>query len=108
MAHERRPKAWWREALARWKRSGLTAEEFAELEGVRAGTLRWWSSQLRHGTRAKHGSSALIPLEIALPSDAVRTTAGTIEIVVGEAVVRCDIGADIEYVVALVVALRGS
>jgi hypothetical protein len=49
-----------------------------------------------------------VPLEIAVPNDTVRTVGGGIEIVVGDAVVRCDAGTSVEYVAALVVALRRS
>lgn len=32
--------------MGRWVRSGLTAEEFAQREGIRAATLRHWRWQL--------------------------------------------------------------
>jgi hypothetical protein len=37
----------WRRRVARWRASGKTAEEFSSGQGFSAGTLRWWSSQLR-------------------------------------------------------------
>jgi hypothetical protein len=36
----------WRRRVERWRRSGLTAEQFAEREGVRASTLAWWRWRL--------------------------------------------------------------
>jgi len=36
----------WRERVGRWVRGGLTAEEFAQQEGIRAATLRHWKWQL--------------------------------------------------------------
>jgi hypothetical protein len=52
--------------VSRWRRSGETAAEFAAKEGLEVGTLRWWLSQLGRDTRAKHGSSALVPIEISV------------------------------------------
>ena len=36
----------WAARVGEWKRSGLTAAEFAERQGLNASTLTWWSSQL--------------------------------------------------------------
>jgi transposase len=36
----------WAARVREWKRSGLTAAEFAERQGFNAATLTWWSSQL--------------------------------------------------------------
>ena len=40
-------KTTWRKRVARWKASGETAAEFAAREGIKASTLRWWSSMLQ-------------------------------------------------------------
>src|SRR5687767_9376711 len=97
MRSERRSKSWWRETVARWKRSGLSAQAFAESEGLSARTLSWWSSSLRRGTRAERGlpETAMTPIEIALPS---RPVTQHLEIAVADAVVRVEVGADLEYV----------
>lgn len=103
MPREHRPRSWWRQTVARWKRGGLTAAEFAEEEGVSERTLRWWSSTLRRGTRAERGSVetiALAPIEIEVPRRAA--TSARVEIEVGGAVVRVEVGADVEYVCELV------
>ena len=39
-------RATWAERVRDWKRSGLTADDYAGREGLKAGTLLWWSSQL--------------------------------------------------------------
>lgn len=46
-------------------------------------------------------------IEIAVPTT-TRAVNATIEIVVGDAIVRCDVGADVEYVASLLRALRKS
>jgi transposase len=37
----------WAVRVREWKRSGLTAEQYAEREGFKASTLTWWSWQLK-------------------------------------------------------------
>lgn len=68
-------------------------------------SLRWWSSALRRDTRASHGGEAIEPIEIALPPSNAAKTASAIEVAIGEIVVRCEVGVDVEYVAALVHAL---
>jgi hypothetical protein len=105
MARMRQPRAWWSKTVARWKSSGVTAEEFGRREGLSAGTLRWWSYALKRDTRAEHGSSAMEPIEIAvLPT----MRGGLLEVVAGGAVVRFESGADVAYVASLVRALLGA
>jgi hypothetical protein len=50
------PREVWRERVGRWVRGGLTAEEFARAEGIRAATLRHWKWQLgAEGYKAREG-----------------------------------------------------
>lgn len=107
MARKRRTEAWWRDAVARWRRSGKPASEFAEREGYSANTLRWWSSRLGRDTRAVHGSPAGAPIEIAVSDGVARVGPSVFEVVVGDALVRCDVGTDVRYVAELVRTLRG-
>lgn len=105
MAQAPRSRAWWRAAVSRWQRSGLPAAEFAAGEKINAKTLSWWSSQLRRDTRAQHGSTALVPVEIEVPRMA--THASTIEIALDHVVIRFGVGSDVAYIGELVRALRG-
>jgi hypothetical protein len=107
MARKRRTEAWWRDAVARWRRSGKTASEFAEREGYSANTLRWWSSRLGRDTRAAHGPPAVTPIEIAVSDGVTRVGPSVFEVVIGDALVRCDVGTDVRYVAELVRTLRG-
>ena len=92
--------------MARWRRSGKTANEFAAREGYSANTLRWWSSRLGRDTRAVHGSPAITPIEIAVSDGVTRVGPSVFEVVVGDALVRCDVGTDVRYVAELVRTLR--
>lgn len=104
---ERRSRRWWERTVERWRRSGLSAAAFADREGLKVGTLRWWSSALLHGTRAKHGSTATaVPIEIAVPA-AESLGVDVVEIAIGAVAVRCTPGTDVGYVAALVRAIAG-
>lgn len=108
MIRTRRSKSWWQKTVAQWRRSGQTAEVFAAAAQISARTLRWWSSALVRDTRAAHGSSAIVPIEIEVPrAAAVAEVSAPVEIAVGDVKVRCAVGTDPGYVVALVRALRG-
>jgi hypothetical protein len=38
----------WAERVREWRSSGLTSKEFCRGRGIKAPTLLWWSSRLRH------------------------------------------------------------
>lgn len=107
MVAKARSRSWWQRTVSRWKSSGLTAREFAAREDLSPGTLMWWSSRLRRGTRAERGSveSAIAPIEIAVPRG---TRTSHVEIAIEGTVLRVEVGADVEYVAALVKQLRGA
>jgi len=53
----------WARRVASWRRSGLSAEEFASGKDYRAKTLAWWSSELKRRERsrpARGGENALV------------------------------------------------
>jgi len=50
----------------------------------------------------------MVPIEIAVPGNRGEAGSSVFEVVVGDAVVRCDVGTDVEYVASLVRTLRGS
>lgn len=59
--------------MARWRASGLTASEFASRAGLNAGTLRWWSSQLKlTSPRERVDAAALSPFTFVEMTGAVR------------------------------------
>jgi hypothetical protein len=82
--------------------------EFAFREGLSVGSLRGWSSRLGRVTRAEHGSWTIEPIEVSVTSAVRESHVGTgVEITVGEATVRCEVGTDVTYVASLVRALGG-
>ena len=69
----------WSGRVSAWKRSGLTAEKFAQREGLKATTLTWWSSQLGRGARPPVVEVRLAPdegaragLEVVLATSGAR------------------------------------
>ena len=55
----------WERRVARWKKSGLSCEAFADREGVRPATLAWWRSELRRRAKAKGGFIELASVVVA-------------------------------------------
>lgn len=87
MARETR--AAWARRVERWRRSGLTADGFAEQEGVNARTLAFWKWRLKRdgaahaATRSACGTEKRVAfVEVVTPKPAVSETRSTpIEVV---------------------------
>lgn len=78
----------WAARVRLWKRSGLTAAEFAEREGLNAGTLTWWSSQLGRSALSR---PPVVEVVMASRADAARS----LEVVLASGLrVRVPIGFD--------------
>ncbi len=100
---ERRDRAWWTNAIRRWRRSGFSAAEFARSENLSDNTLRWWAYELRR--REQHADVApekLVPLEVVTTSDASTSARAVVEITLGDVQLAVAIGADVDYVAALI------
>ena len=48
----------WAERVGRWRRSGLTAKEFARSAGINSGTLTYWACRLGRERRVREARSA--------------------------------------------------
>lgn len=66
----------WTERLSAWRASGLPAREFAEAQGLRTSTLRWWAKELRlPGPKASRGrpekptSAPMVLARVLRPGD---------------------------------------
>lgn len=75
----------WTDRVRRWRRSGLTAEEFANSIGVRVGTLTHWAWQLGHELRTRQAKVTPPPLRMASVMEWVGGGAGSerFELVLG-------------------------
>ena len=79
MARESR--AVWARRVARWTKSGLTSEEFASREGVKARTLSWWRWHL--GREAAAPTSAIarrVPAFVEIEPVVVEAVSERIEV----------------------------
>lgn len=91
----------WKRRVERWRASGLTAASFAAREGLNAGTLRWWSSQLGREVEAP---SFVDVTRLVLPRS---QPPASVEVVIRDAVsVRVQPGFDAELLRAVVAALE--
>jgi len=52
----------WQKRVQRWKRSGLTADEFAEGAGLSPSSLTWWSWRLRKAKREGEAPFGELPV----------------------------------------------
>jgi transposase len=66
----------WAQDVRAWKRSGLTAKEYAKAHGLSASTLMWWSWRLKRD--APHGAQLQL-VEVEVEEDG--TTALSWEVV---------------------------
>ncbi|MBP7551020.1 MAG: hypothetical protein KA761_12090 [Gemmatimonadaceae bacterium] len=90
----------WRDRVATWQRSGLSADDFCEDQPYAASTLLGWSSRLRRTT-----ATTFIELRPRKPVVA-RSTELVVEI--GAARVRVAPGFDPALLAAVVTALQGA
>lgn len=119
--------ALWRERVADWKASGLTADEFASRHGLVAGTLRWWARRLetKYGdtlrtrptiapgrSRAARSAEAKRPeirvakiVQVAPPAEPTRYGAVVVELSEGRAQVTFERGSDLKLAAKLVTTL---
>lgn len=96
----------WQQRVAQWKSSGLTAEAFAARRGLKAGTLRWWSSTLgRAGGRLGGAGFALVVPTATAPAEPVESPALDVVLPSGR-VVRVRRGFDPAFLGELLVALE--
>lgn len=100
MARQRATRSEWAKRVGAWKKSGLSAGEFAAREGLSASSLSWWSWKLgtsRRATNPSHATAALtlVPLRVAPAPSAVAAEATTpVEIAIDGCVVRVRAGFD--------------
>lgn len=99
MRHPQRDKQFWKQVCAEYRRGGQTRPELAAKYGVSESTLNY------HLSKAKPARAAVEFLPVQVAPSPVR--ASMIEVVLRDgAVVRAEVGADVEYVAQLVRALR--
>lgn len=101
----RKTAAEWSKLVEKWRRSKLSAREFATREGVAPSTLAWWKWRL--GTRTDRSAQiAVVPVEV-VPVRAPRTAETPVEVVLGDVVVRVRTGFDAETLGRVLDVLEG-
>jgi len=99
-------KATWQRRVAQWKASGETAAVFAAREGIKEGTLRWWSSRLQRGVPAGAGAAAIPMVQLVRVPSSSRGTGVVVDLPDARARVMVDPGFDRETL-AVVLELLG-
>lgn len=104
----RRSGAEWESLIAELEESGLSVARFSARRGLEPRTVQWWRWKLRRcESKAARSSDSvrLVPVDVIGSASADR--GAPIEIVVGAFSLRVAVGTELEYVTALVAALRG-
>ena len=99
----------WAARVRDWKRSGLTAADYAERERLSAGTLRWWSSRLgRLGRLGRLAPARTPPPPVVEVTLAQATVASPLELVLASgARVVVPVGFDETTLTRLLTVLEG-
>lgn len=97
MTEVRKGRDYWRGVVRRYRRGSRTAAEFAEAEGVKLSTLRYWIWKLGSLAETVAPPVELIPVEVT-----GRVLAEQIAISIGAVTVRLPRGTDVAYVAMLV------
>lgn len=87
-------KSTWRQRVASWRASGLTADEFAAQQGVVAGTLKWWASRLKREEPTQ--SAPVVRMARVIRTSAPPVARGTVIVDVLDARARVTVEAGIE------------
>ncbi len=92
--------------------AGSAVRDVAERHGIAARTLTWWRwkfgaeaaqrKRRRAAHRRKRGELQLLPVEVAVADPSTRQLSSYVEVAVGGAVVRFEVGTDPQYIGALV------
>ncbi len=69
-------RAEWSDRVRRWRRSRLTAREFAARAGLNAGTLMYWASRLKREAATPTQAASSEPEPLRLPLVELRATVG--------------------------------
>lgn len=103
----RRGRSEWLSIIQEYKRSGATQAAFCLRRGLKLGSFRGWLYRLRRRDAA--AEVALVPVEVtesAAPAVARRPPGPDMLVAVAGVDVCFPVGADVDYVAALVVELR--
>ena len=86
----------WHRRVTQWKASGETAVAFAAREGIKAGTLRWWSSRFQRGATAAPGPAPVRMVQLVRVPSSSRTTGVIVDLPDARARVLIEPGFDQE------------
>jgi transposase-like protein len=100
---KRHTRVFWKRLLAEVE-GGHPITEVARRHRVRPKTLSWWRWQMARGDKATLALPEFLPVHST--SDNAVAGRGQFEVQVGRVRVRAEAGTDVEYIAALVAALR--
>jgi transposase-like protein len=95
----------WAALVAAFEETDQTVARFCARRGIHPKTFAWWRWQLRDTSRPRRSDSGvrLLPVDVV---DGRGARDGCVVVAMPELEVRFDVGADVDYVAALVSRLR--
>jgi transposase len=97
----------WRVRVEKWRKSGLTAAEYAERSGLKAKSLQWWRWRLGLGGRPGMQAMPVQPAFVEVVGG-LRSPAGDLEVQLpGGACVRVPTGFDAADLARVLQVLEG-
>jgi hypothetical protein len=102
----RRSREEWSALLEELAGSGETSESFCRRHSIRLQTLYWWKWKLGSSRRRSTRRAAIRLLPVAVSSSVSPTPSAAVVIAVADLQVRVEIGTDVDYIRALIDALR--
>jgi len=98
-------KSTWRQRVASWRASGLTADEYAAQHGLVAATLRWWASRLKREERTQEAPLVRMAQVMRAPAPPVGRGSVVVDVLDVRARVTVEVGVERETLEAVFGAL---
>ena|SRR5687767_2184462 len=112
MSQPRKTREQWAALVAEYEQSGLSNDDFAKQNGVKARTFAWWRSALKRGQpraagrRRKRAIEEVRALPVTLIDDQGRSVGKAIEVAFGDVRLCVPAGTDAVYLGQIVLELR--
>jgi hypothetical protein len=101
----RRSRETWKRLVVEFERSGLAREQFARRRGLNLGNFTFWYYKLRGEARANATSQAIQFVPVRVTTSDTGEGLDVFEARIRQLALRFRVGADLDYVSALLVRL---
>jgi len=103
----RRTREQWAALVAAFEQTNQQASRFCANRGIRAKTFAWWRWRLRDTPPRRRSRDDVKLLPVAVVERETRSVT-QLSVSADDVEIRFDVGADVDYVAALIARLRGA